>query len=74
MRHPHNNGGITSDNKLMNLCEIGLFHIVRGVSKVPVIIIIIFGENNVLCPKYINICHFGRYGRDVHLNVLRVHH
>ena len=25
--------GITSDNKLMNLCEIGLFHIVCGVSK-----------------------------------------
>ena len=25
--------GITSDNKLMNLCEIGLFHIVWGVSK-----------------------------------------
>ena len=25
-------GGITSDNKLMNLCEIGLFHIVFGVS------------------------------------------
>ena len=26
--------GITSDNKLMNLCEIGLFHVVWGVSKV----------------------------------------
>ena len=25
--------GITSDNKLMNLCEIGLFHIVWGVSR-----------------------------------------
>ena len=37
-------------NKLMNLCEIGLFHIVRGVFKVPVIIIMRFGEN-VLGPK-----------------------
>ena len=25
--------GITFDNKQMNLCEIGLFHIVLGVSK-----------------------------------------
>ena len=25
--------GITSDNKLMNICEIGLFHLVWGVSK-----------------------------------------
>ena len=32
----------------MNLCEI----------KVPVIIIMRFGENNVLCPKYIDICEF----------------
>ena len=39
MSHPHNNDsevvkGITSDNKLMNLYEIGLSHIVFGVSKV----------------------------------------
>ena len=28
--------------------------------KVPIIIIMRFGENNVLCPKYINIYEFGR--------------
>ena len=38
MHHPHNDDsaivkGITSDNKLMNLCVIGLFHVVWGVSK-----------------------------------------
>ena len=37
MYHPHNDdsalSGITSDNKLMNLREILLFHIVYGVSK-----------------------------------------
>ena len=26
-----------------------------------------FGENNVLCPKYINIYEFLGYGRDVHI-------
>ena len=39
--------------------------------KVPVIIIIRFGENNVLCPKYINIYEFrggtgGRTSSTVH--------
>ena len=39
----------------MNLCEIGLFHIVWGVAQgTPVITIMRFGENNVLCPKYID--------------------
>ena len=42
----------------MNLREIGLFHIVWCVSKVPVIIIMRFGENNVLGPKYIHIYKF----------------
>ena len=28
--------------------------------KLPKIIIIGFGENNVLCPKYIDICEFRR--------------
>ena len=52
--------GITSD-KLMNLCEIGLFHTVL---KVPVVIIMRFGENNILCPKYIDIYQFwGVHGR-----------
>ena len=39
--------GITSDNKLINLCEIGLFHIVWGIYKLPAIIIMRFDENNV---------------------------
>ena len=30
--------------------------------KVPVIIIMRFGENNILCPKYINIYEFGGVG------------
>ena len=38
----------------MNLWEIGLFHIVLGDSKVPMIMIMRFGENNVLGPIYIN--------------------
>ena len=56
---------ITSDNKLMNLCEIGLFHIVWGVSKGT-------HDNyheileNVLCPKYIDIYEFRGYREDVH--------
>ena len=40
MLHPHNGDselafvqGITFDDKLMNLCEIWLFHVVLGVSK-----------------------------------------
>ena len=36
MRHLHNDDSLlslTSDNKLMNLCDIGSFHIVLGVSK-----------------------------------------
>ena len=36
--------------------------------KVPVIIIMRFGENNVLCPKYINIyMNLEGYGLDVHI-------
>ena len=36
--------------------------------KVSVIIIMRFGENNVLGPKYINIYEFGgRFGRDLHI-------
>ena len=31
----------------------------------PMIIIMIFGDNNVLCPKYINIYEFWGYGGDV---------
>ena len=31
------------------------------------IIIMGFCENNVLCPKYIDICEFGGYGEDVHI-------
>ena len=27
-----------------------------------------FGENNVLCPKYINIYEFAGYGGDVHIS------
>ena len=38
----------------MNLCEIGL----EVFLKVPVMIIIRFGENNVFCPKYIDIYEF----------------
>ena len=33
MMTQHFRKGDNSDNKLMNLYEIGLFHIVRGVSK-----------------------------------------
>ena len=53
----------------MNLCEIGLFHIGFVFLKVPVIIIMRFGENNVLCKKYIDIyMNFGGYGGgDVHI-------
>ena len=39
----------------MNLCEIWLFAIVEVFLKQPEIIIIGFGENDVLCPKYIDI-------------------
>ena len=42
----------------MNLCEIGLFHIVWGVSKGTCDnyhAIMRLGGNNVLCPKYIDI-------------------
>ena len=42
----------------MNLCEIGLFHIVWVFLKVLVIIIMRFGENNVFGPKYIDIYQF----------------
>ena len=36
--------------------------------KVPVIVITRFGENNVLCPKYIGICEFwGVQGGEVHI-------
>ena len=46
--------------KQINLCEIGLFHIVLGefkvFLKVPVIIIVRFGENNV--PIYIAMYQF----------------
>ena len=59
--------GITSDNKLMNLCEIGLFNIVWAISKGTLIIIMRFGKNNILCPKYINIYEFqGVMGGDIH--------
>ena len=34
--------------------------------KPPEIIIIGFGENNVLCPKYIDIYEFRGGGREVH--------
>ena len=30
-----------------------------------------FGENNVLCPKYININEFRGYGGEVHIQVLK---
>ena len=43
----------------MNLYEIGLFHIVWGVLNLPLIIIMRFGKNYVLCPKYIDIYEFG---------------
>ena len=70
--YPHNNdtafvNGITSGNKLMNLREIGLFHIVWSVSHDK------YHEicENVLGPKYINIYQFqhsrGRGGYMVHL-------
>ena len=42
----------------MNLCEIGLFLIIFVFLKVPVIIIMRFGENNVSCLKYIDIYEF----------------
>ena len=48
----------SADNKLMNLCEIGLFHTVGVFLKVPMIIIMRFCENNVLGPKYIDIYKF----------------
>ena len=54
------------DNNLMNLWEIGLFHIVRRFEvflKVPMIIIIIVGENNVLGRIYIYIYRFWRWAR-----------
>ena len=35
--------------------------------KDPEIIIMRFGENNVLCLKYIDIYEFGGYGGDVHI-------
>ena len=59
--------GITSDNMLMNPCEIGLFHIVLVFLKVPVIIIVRFGGNNVLCPKYMNIYEFRGVWGDVYI-------
>ena len=54
---------ITSDNKLMNLCEIRFFHIVWGVSKGTRDNYHgyrdgSFGENNVLCLKYIDMYEF----------------
>ena len=42
----------------MNLCELGLFHIVSGVSKGTHGIIMRFGESNVLGSKYIDIYKF----------------
>ena len=56
----------------MNLCEIGLFHVVWGVSKGTCDIIMKFGKNNVLCPKYIDIYEFwgvwgGRTWPTVHI-------
>ena len=42
----------------MNLCEIGLFHIVFGVSKGTRDNYHEIGENNILCPKYIDIYEF----------------
>ena len=48
--------------KLIDLWEIGLFHSFRGFEafiKVPVIIIIRFGENNVLVPIYVDIYQLG---------------
>ena len=38
--------------------------------KVPVIIIMRFGKNNVLCPKYINIYEFHGGAREIYM----VHH
>ena len=49
----------------MNLCEIGLFHIVLVFLHLPVIIIIRFSENNVLCLKYMSIYEFqGGWGNE----------
>ena len=42
----------------MNQCEIGLFHIVLGLSKGIRNNYQRFGENNVLCLKYIDIYEF----------------
>ena len=54
----------------MNICEIGLFHIVFGVYKGTVIIIMIFGENNVFGPKYIDIYEFqGVWGGRTHSTI-----
>ena len=41
----------------MNLGEIGLFQFFVF-RKLPVKIIMRFGENNILCPKYIDIYEF----------------
>ena len=50
----------------MNLCEIGLFHIVGGVSKAARDNYHGFGENNVLWPKYIDIYKFRGWQGSVH--------
>ena len=55
------------NNKLMSLWEIGLSHIFRGFEvflKVPVLIFIGFGKNNVLGTIHIDIYQFwsGRKG------------
>ena len=51
----------------MKLCEIGLLHVVWGVSQVPVIIIMRFAENNVLEQNVSIYMNFEGYREDIHI-------